>query len=175
MNQILPFYGFSVQHMCQPDYAAPAKTPSPMLETDTCSKTPPNTASLPRSPIATTHGSAASRCLELARPRTGVVAGSVRYCRRRCNQHVNWVNQYQDIRKQRGGKTPTNQHFTQSGCLEIVTAILHKFLLVNGLSSTHLHINQRTHHLCLLVLALQQHPVAPRAAVSSSPGRERAL
>ena len=38
--------------------------------------------------IATTPGSAASRYIELARPRTCVVAGGRRSCRRRCNQPV---------------------------------------------------------------------------------------
>ena len=110
-------------------YAAPAKTPSPMFEADTCSKTGPKTASppvlsrylqentsenckLPTQPIATTHGSAASRYLELARPRTRVVAGGGRICRRRCNQIATLVNVLKDTIKPRGGKTPADQHFT---------------------------------------------------------------
>ena len=61
--------------------------------------TTPHALPSPLRTIATTHGSAASRCIELARPRTCVVAGGCRSCRRRCNQITTLVNFLQDTNK----------------------------------------------------------------------------
>ena len=68
------------------------------LEADTCRKNRSKPLS-PHATIVTTPGSAASRYLELARPRTRVVAGGGRSCRWRCNHIATLVNFLQDTIK----------------------------------------------------------------------------